>query len=244
MIFPGSLQLLELTLPDAAENVALDEALLRRIEESDGQPVLRLWELERHAVIVGRANRIERNVNVEACVKDGIPIVRRFSGGGTVLLGPGALVYSLFLKVQKSSHLANVDAATTMVLDRMLAPLRETMKDLERKGSSDLADNGMKVSGNSQRWLRSTFLHHGTLLYDFDVSRIGRYLTAPERQPDYRRDRDHTEFVTNLPLDALQLRRLLIDAWDATASPPTMPFDDVRILVRERYMNDEWTYRM
>ncbi|MBA3315888.1 MAG: lipoate--protein ligase family protein [Planctomycetaceae bacterium] len=238
------MRLLELTLPDAVENVALDEALLRQVEETDGQPVLRLWELESYAVIVGRANRIERNVNVEACRRDGVPIVRRFSGGGTVLLGPGALVFSLFLRVEKDRHLANIDAATAIVLDRVLTPLKGLVASLERKGTSDLASEGVKVSGNSQRWLRSTFLHHGTLLYDFDVSLIERYLSDPEREPDYRQGREHADFVRNLPISRDELRKSLTEAWDARLDPPELPFDLVRDLVRDRYRNDEWTFRM
>src|SRR5690606_14861664 len=70
MIRTEPLRLLKLTLPAAAENVALDEALLRSIEEADEAPVLRVWELDRYAVVVGRANRVERNVNIEACRKD------------------------------------------------------------------------------------------------------------------------------------------------------------------------------
>lgn len=244
MIFPGPLRLIELTLPEAAENVALDEALLRQVEETDGAPVLRLWELEQYAVILGRANRVEMNVNVEACRRDGVPIVRRFSGGGTVLLGPGALVFSLFLRVESGPHLANIDAATAIVLDRVLAPLRNAVDSLERRGTSDLAAGGVKVSGNSQRWLRSSFLHHGTLLYDFDVDRIERYLTPPERAPAYREGRTHRDFVQNLPVTKDVLRSALVEAWHATLAPLDAPLDEVQELVRDRYANDEWTYRM
>lgn len=242
MIRPGPLRLLDLTLPAAAENVALDEALLRDVEEADGEPVLRLWELDRYAVVVGRANRVERNVNLEACRRDGVPVVRRCSGGGTVLLGPGALVYSLVLRVDPDGHLANVEGATAAVLDRVLAPLRRHVAGLERKGTSDLAAGEVKVSGNAQRWLRTTFLHHGTLLYDFDLDRIGRYLTSPEREPEYRQGRTHREFVANLPLGRDELKRLLVETWDATLSPSEVP--DVGELVRARYGDEGWTHRL
>jgi lipoate-protein ligase A len=245
MIRLDPLRLLRLTLPTAAENVALDEVLLRAIDENDDAPVLRLWELDHYAVVVGRANRVERNVNVEACQRDGVPIIRRFSGGGTVLLGPGALVFSLFLRREKNAQgLANIDAATALVLDRLLTPLRRGMQELERKGSSDIAAGGVKVSGNSQRWLRTTFLHHGTLLYDFDVSRIERYLTSPEREPDYRQGRSHGDFVRNLPFTKPQLEEMLIESWNASLPAPEVPFDAIRDLVRDRYANDEWTFRM
>lgn len=245
MIRTGPLRLLRLTLPTAAENVALEEVLLRSIDEADDAPVLRLWELDHCAVVVGRANHVEKNVNVEACRQDGVPIIRRFSGGGTVLLGPGALVFSLFLRRETNSqHLANIDAATAFVLDRLLAPLRRNMGELERTGSSDIAVDGVKVSGNSQRWLRTAVLHHGTLLYDFDIERLERYLTSPEREPDYRQGRSHRDFVRNLPFAKPQLEQMLIESWHATLPSPQVSLDAVRDLVRDRYANEDWTFRM
>lgn len=241
MIRPGPLRLLDLTLPTAVENVALDEALLRAVEEADAEPVLRLWELPAHAVVLGRANRVERNVNLDACRRDGVPVIRRASGGGTVLLGPGALVFSLVLRTEPSGHLANVEAATAAVLDRILAPLRRHVTGLDRKGTSDLAAGEVKVSGNAQRWLRTTFLHHGTLLYDFDLALISRYLTPPEREPGYRQGRPHEAFVTNLPLPRDTLVRALIESWQAVLPPPSVPA--VEELVRSRYADDGWTFR-
>ena len=244
MILSGPLRLLDLTLPSVLENVALDEALLRSVEESDGEPVLRLWEPDSYAVVVGRANRIERNVNCAACRRDGVPIVRRFSGGGTVLLGPGSLVFSLFLRVEPGDHLANIGAATQSILERIREPLQKQVADVQQKGTSDLAVGDVKVSGNAQRWLRTTLLHHGTLLHDFDVEAVARYLTSPERQPDYRRDRPHREFLTNLPLSGAALRRSLIDIWNARLPPPPVPCEQVAELVRTRYADDGWTFRL
>ena len=238
---------LELTLPTAAANIALDDALLRQVEEDGSGPVLRLWELETYAVVLGRANRLAKNVDVAACRADGVPIVRRCSGGGTVLLGPGALVFSLILPVAATAHLAHIEPTTAALLDRILTALRNQVAGLARQGTSDLAIGegaAIKVSGNAQRWLRRTLLHHGTLLYNFDLDRISRYLTPPEREPAYRGGRPHGDFVTNLPLSAGALRQSLIDAWNATAPPPPVPTQRVENLLQERYANEEWTNRL
>ena len=55
--------------------------------------------------------------------------------------------------------------------------------------------NGLKFSGNSQQRKRRYFLHHGTLLCGCDISLMPKYLHPPERQPDYRQNRPHAEFV-------------------------------------------------
>ena len=111
------------------------------------------------------------------------------------------------------------------------------------EGTSDLAVDGVKFSGNSQQRKRTHFLHHGTLLCGFDLPRVARYLNSPERQPDYRRDRTHAEFVTNLPVGAEEAKRLLIAEWRPEGEYGPPPLEKVRELVAEKYSRDEWTLR-
>jgi lipoate-protein ligase A len=75
-----------------------------------------------------------------------------------------------------------------------------------------------KFSGNSLRVKRTHFLYHGTLLYDFDLSLIEACLRTPPRQPAYRGQRSHLDFVTNLPLSRAQLIEA-VDAGFPTAGP-------------------------
>ena len=93
---------LDLTLPTPEENLACDEALLDGCDDGDGPEVLRFWEPQKHFVVVGYSNRVESEVNVAACSELGIPILRRCSGGGTVLQGPGCLDYSLILRIDSN----------------------------------------------------------------------------------------------------------------------------------------------
>src|SRR5450432_4760006 len=92
------MKLLDLSLPTPAENLACDEALLDWGEEESGGEILRFWEPREYFVVVGYANKVSSEANVPACGAEGIPILRRCSGGGTVLQGPGCLNYSLALK--------------------------------------------------------------------------------------------------------------------------------------------------
>jgi lipoate-protein ligase A len=78
---------------------------------------------------------------------------------------------------------------------------------------SDLAWQGKKVSGNSQRRTADVFLHHGTLLYDFDPELASRYLLEPKRQPNYRQGRTHAQFLGNLPFSALDIQNRVVEVW-------------------------------
>jgi len=236
------MRLLDLTLPDAAANLALDEALLLAAEEADGPAVLRFWELSSYAVVVGAGGSISHDVNVAACAADGIPILRRASGGGTVLIGPGCLCYSLVFAYDFSPGLEDIRASNRYILGRVANALRPLI-DVLFEGTSDLAANGVKVSGNAQQRKRRHFLHHGTILCGFAVDLMTKYLYPPERQPDYRRQRSHAEFVANAPATPARVKQLLIAEWHATCEFGAVPRGEVDRLVSEKYGRAEWTRR-
>jgi lipoate-protein ligase A len=196
-----------LTVPPegAAENLALDELLLDRREE-----VLRFWECARPVVVVGRGGRLPEQARVEACAAAGVEVLRRCSGGGAVVLGPGCLNYSLVLSLESRPGFRDVRRSFCEILSRIGAAL-----GAEVRGASDLAWRERKVSGNAQRRTALAVLHHGTLLYDFDPRLAERYLLEPPRQPGYRRRRPHSDFLGNLPFSAQELQRRVAEVWGA-----------------------------
>jgi lipoate-protein ligase A len=234
------MKLLDYTLPTAAENLALDEALLVRADE--GGEVLRLWESPAVAVVVGSGGSVGIDVNAAACAADGVPILRRASGGGTVVLGPGCLCFSLVLSYTHAPGLNEIPASNRYILARVLKALAPVVS-AKVEGTSDLAAGGVKFSGNAQQRKRTHFLHHGTLLCGFDLALVSKYLNSPERQPDYRQSRPHAEFVANLPITVEEAKRLLIAEWQPTGAYDPLPLDTVRDLIAEKYARAEWNGR-
>jgi len=99
-------KLLDLTLESPAENLALDEALLERAEcGTKPLEMLRLWESPQPFVVLGRASRVADEVDQEKCRQLGLPILRRPSGGASVLAGPGCLMYAVILSYQRHPDL-------------------------------------------------------------------------------------------------------------------------------------------
>lgn len=242
----------EIVLPTIAENLALDEALLVAAESSSSPPAprqtgcwptgaLRVWSWPQYAVIVGAGGKLTDEVHLDRCDADGIPVLRRSSGGGTVLLGPGCLLYSLILPLEPP--LDDLNGSYRFIMGRIAEALSHDIGDVACAGSSDLVWRDRKVSGNSQQRKRTHLLHHGTLLHGFDLPRIVRYIKHPPRMPDYRRDREHGAFVANLPLSAERLRELLANAWEARDVSTEWPRDLVAQLVAEKYGCDEWRRR-
>ena len=237
------MRLLDLTLPTAAENLALDEALLLEAEAGRGEEVLRLWEWSESAVVLGSACQLAEDVDEPACQSDGVPILRRSSGGGTVLLGNGCLCFSLVLAYERSPGLREIPSSYWFILQRLCDALVAVLPDIELAGTSDLSSGGRKFSGNAQQRKRTHLLHHGTLLYDFPLPQISRYLRMPGRRPEYRGERGHDEFVTNLPASGDALRQRLKAAWQAETLCDGWPQESVQRLVRDKYSQMEWTRR-
>jgi lipoate-protein ligase A len=100
---------LEHSLPEPAHNMACDEILLDEVNEGRREPVLRFWEARTYFAIVGYGNSIQLECDTEACKRLGIPILRRISGGGAILQGPGCLNYSLVMRITRSGFIAGPD---------------------------------------------------------------------------------------------------------------------------------------
>ena len=235
---------LEFTLPTPEENLACDEALLRRCERGASDEVLRFWEPRRHFVVLGLSNNHRAEAQVQNCRQHGIPILRRCSGGGTVLQGPGCLNFALVLRIRKPGPLENISAANRFVLDRHRQALEKLLgRPVEHLGCTDLALAGLKFSGNSQRRGMSWLLFHGTFLLRFDLPLMETYLKVPSRQPAYRRGRSHAQFVTNLPVPPDLLKHALREAWNAKGNAPSPTPEELSLLLRERYSLPGWNLR-
>lgn len=234
----------EVSLPTAAENLALDEALLEEAEAELRGEAFRLWESAELAVIVGRASRRAEEVRLERCQADGIPVLRRCSGGAAVVIGPGCLMYTAVLSYDLRPQLRPLEAAHQFVLSQMRTATASLGENVTILGTSDLAIGQKKFSGNSLRCKRGHFLYHGTLLYDFPIENLETYLRMPPRRPSYREDRQHGEFVTNLQTTGSQLREAVQRVWDVPAPSDDWPQARTSALLEERYAQTDWHTRL
>lgn len=234
------MHLLDLTLPTPAENLACDEALLEDCA-ARGDAVLRFWESPVPCVVVGYANAVAREADRAACAAAGVPVLRRCSGGGAVVLGPGCLNYSLVLPFGAAPELATAGGTNAFILRRLATALGALLGgEVTWAGDSDLVWRGRKCSGNAQRRRRTHLLFHGTVLLGLDLTLVARLLPLPSRQPAYRAARGHGEFLVNLPLRAEAVKGALASAWGAKPSEITWPEAATRRLVRERYAQRAW----
>jgi lipoate---protein ligase len=170
--------------------------------------------------------------------------LRRCSGGGTVLQGPGCLNYALVLRIDARHELESITSTNCYIMKRNAAALSSILgEEVSAEGFTDLAIEGQKFSGNAQRRKRTHLLFHGTFLLGFDLGLIERYLRAPSREPEYRQGRKHSDFLRGLNMGREELKRALRDEWKAVDRVTSLPAEPLRKLVVEKYSQLAWNLK-
>jgi lipoate---protein ligase len=246
------MKLLDLTLPSPAENLAGDETLLNMGDGNGGEEILRFWEAREPFVVVGYANKVAAEVNLEACRARNVPIFRRCSGGGTVLQGRRCLNYALVLRITEDGPCRTITSANDFIMEKNRAAIEALYKtfniqhstfDFSVSGHTDLALDGRKFSGNSQRRKKNFLLFHGTFLLNFDLALVGEFLRMPSLQPGYRVGRSHDDFLVNLNLPANQVKSAMQKAWGANEELKDWPKEEIQKLTAEKYSTAEWNFK-
>ncbi len=146
--------------------------------------------------------------------------------------------YSLILRITEDGPLRNITSANQFIMERNRAAIETLFKseignrksEIRVSGHTDLALNGLKFSGNSQRRKKNFLLFHGTFLLDFNLTLVSEFLRMPSLQPDYRAGRSHDKFLVNLNLPVEQVKAALQKAWCATEKTSDFPWNRLKSL--------------
>lgn len=170
----------------------VDEDLLELVK-AGGKSQVRIVRPACRAIVLGRSSKPELEVRLDAANRDGIPVLRRRGGGGTVLLDPGNLVISVVLPVPGFSA---IDTWFGRISRWLSHEFEEAgIPGVEQRGVSDLVLGERKVGGSCIFRSRGLLYYSTTLLVEADFALIERYLAHPPREPDYRAGRRHRDFL-------------------------------------------------
>ena len=171
-----------------------DELIQQTID--DRQPRVTVYRMEEPAIILGRSSKIDDELNVEAVIKDSVPVLRRRGGGCAVVLDPGNVIVSVVLPAMGSGKIREY---FSFISDWIISGLGEAgVPGVERRGISDLALDDKKIAGASMERKKDYVYYSTSILYDPDVGLMEKYLKHPPREPDYRKGRTHSEFVASI----------------------------------------------
>lgn len=173
------------------DQLRLEEALLRADERN--------WCLlntgSSRAIVLGISGQLGKLVRQERLASHPIPLIRRFTGGGTVVVDADTLFVTLIMNRKDLPHVNCYPEPILKWTESLYRPLLPppAFKRLE----NDYTIDGRKFGGNAQYLSKDRWLHHSSLLWDYDEGLMD-YLLVPERQPNYRVDRQHTDFLCRL----------------------------------------------
>jgi lipoate-protein ligase A len=140
-------------------NIAAEEFLLK---ETDGD--FTFIYVNDPSIIIGKHQNAYAEINLPFILENGIPVVRRISGGGTVWHDPGNVNFSFILN-GKEGQLVNFREYANPVLDF----LQNLMIPAEFGSRNEILAGGKKISGNAEHVYRKRVLRHGTLLFSSDL---------------------------------------------------------------------------
>lgn len=195
----GEWRLLDDTVPKgAAMNLAIEEAIFIEKIANKNRPTVRFW-INHPAVIVGYSQSVEAEVNLDVCRREGIEVVRRFSGGGTVYQDSGTLNYSIAIEADNPLVKGQdiIQSQEKLCLG-VIAALRTFDIHPVFESPSNILINNKKVSGNAQARRKIVILHHGTLLVNANLDLLVKALDVPNPVRTIKGVSSKKSSVTNL----------------------------------------------
>lgn len=223
-------------------NQALEEYVFEQIKDE----VLLLWRNE-PTLVCGRYQNIFAEVDIQEAQRQGVRLVRRMTGGGTVFHDPGNINYAIIRN--HPNQIITYDA----FLEPMIHVLQSMGVPAEPIPGNGLGIGGKKISGSAQRCSGHRTLHHGTLLYDTDLNRLARLANGHRRYFSSRGTPSVPWLVTNIqkylagdqPVETFQEQLLTALKQHFSVTEAVLMPQEQRIiqqLAKEKYENWEWTF--
>lgn len=179
---------LKLNSLDPFFNLATEEYMLKNFTED----IFIIWRSER-SIVVGKHQNALAEINHEFVRNNNIHVARRLSGGGTVFHDPGNINFTFIRSVNEISEV-NFKVFTQPIVQS----LQKLGIDVYTTGRNDLMVAGKKISGNAEHVYKKRVLHHGTLLFNSDLSKLKGSLNVDLSRFEDRSVQSNRSSVTNL----------------------------------------------
>ncbi|XP_050226750.1 uncharacterized protein LOC126676565 [Mercurialis annua] len=148
------------------------------------------------AIVMGISGKPSELLDLGSVLQDHVPVIRRFTGGGTVIVDRGTIFVTLICNKD--------DVPGVQPYPRPIMSWSGLLYDEVFRGIGDfqLRENDYvfgikKFGGNAQSIIKNRWIHHTSFLWDYEGKNMA-YLKMPARAPKYRSTRDHTDFVCRM----------------------------------------------
>ena len=180
----------------AAENMALDRAILEAHQEGEAPHTLRFLQFKPSA-LVGFHQSISQELRADYCADNGIDIQRRITGGGAIYFDETQIGWELFLNKRRLGT-ADMGQIAEKVCTAAAEGMRRLGVEAYFRPRNDIEVDGRKISGTGGAFDGDSIIYQGTLLVDFDVGRMMRVLQIPAEKLSDKAIESAQERVANL----------------------------------------------
>lgn len=185
-----TLHILHLQNVSIFQQLQLEEALLR----NDQRNFCLINEGSPPAIVMGISGKVEELIDREKLSQKRVPVIKRFSGGGTVVVDENTLFISFICERNFVDFVPYPEPIMRWTEEIYRRALRHSSFCLKE---SDYVIGEKKFGGNAQYLQKTRWLHHSTLLWDYNTE-LMELLLHPKKSPPYRKGRTHLEFLTKL----------------------------------------------
>ncbi|KAA0018676.1 lipoate--protein ligase family protein [Salinicola corii] len=234
-------------------HMALDEVLTREVAAGRRGPMLRVWEWDRAAIIIGVFQSLANEVDSDAAAAEGIEVVRRISGGGAMFVEPGnTITWSLIVPETLVQGLTFVESYAFLD-DWVIQALGDMGIKAWYVPINDITSPGGKIAGAAQKRINGAVLHHVTMAYDIDadkltrVLRIGREKLSDKGTTSAGKRVDPLRHQTGLERETIIQR--MIDSFAArfTLIPSSLTqgeLEQANALANDKFSSEAWLRRV
>lgn len=218
-------------------NLSAEEKLMDDYE--DGCLIFYLWQ-NQNTIVIGKNQSAKDECNLDLMKKDNITLARRSSGGGAVFHDLGNINFT-FITSKKDFD-----------LHKQLEVIQKALSYYgivsEFSGRNDLLVDGYKISGQAYLNGKTSSLHHGTLLVDVDMGKLGAYLAQDKTKLQKHGVKSHRQRVKNIvdfnnsitiPSMIASLKKAVVDIYKVPIEEKKLPKSDI-----EKYSSEDWLYRL
>jgi lipoyl(octanoyl) transferase len=257
----------------AAENMAIDQAVMELVSEKKVPPTLRFYGWRVPTLSIGYFQKAKKEVNLSYIKEKNLGFVRRMTGGRAVLHDK-ELTYSVIVPeedpimpktVSESYRVISqglLEGFKALGLDAYLSDPQKTKKEhmsaacFDSPSDYELVIDGKKVAGSAQTRQHGVVLQHGSILMDFDEDLLFTLLVFPSERVRQRLKEQFLQKavainrILSYPVSLDEVIQAFYEGFQKGIGVELQPGEltpeekeRVQARIRERYDSDDWNLR-
>lgn len=179
-----SWRLIDLSMVEPYRAQAFYEAVALAVDRNVSPNTILICQPASPYVCLGFHQEFEKEIDVEHCRNEGLPIIRRSQGGGATYLDSNQIFYQIVARRDSKVIPSKVENLFEKLLNVTVHVYRSLgLPATEFKALNDVITNGKKISGNGAgQFGDNTVILVGNIILDLNYDAMGRVLKVPSEK--------------------------------------------------------------